>query len=773
MAFNDTIDSLTSNSSFYDWFIKENDEIIAKLNQITVSGVTSGDGVLVSLNPSSGLATLSIGGTSGTITTGLTFAGSVIFNGGVEIPNTSYRISGITSGTSGFTFGTVVRITSDGYTWAIANDPEKAEVVGVLSSVTDQYSIVTISGKIEGDFSSVSGGTLSAGCVYFLDPSTSGSVTVTEPTTPGHVSKPIIIGLGETAGIVVPYRGNYLNSSIGGESGTNRIHIAIDKTTTNPSLYGFSAGNFLSYAPDLLSGYTFYNQVLNLTGRTAIDGWFLSGSKNYLELLTQDIADTNLLSTTWEEDHIVGMIETVDESPGSYNIYKIIIRGTSTIIPSSIASVADPRGSWVISGATFEIAPSGITQQLVPHPYTTGGPVFQAGFVFDSSPTYWYVNPKPLSAAQVTNSLKSSAVYSTNFTSGINYTFNGDLSVWQRNTGKTQYTTAGDVYFADNWIRRQSGVTGSQYIERQSFSATSTEVEGTPEYYLRMKCIADPGGSDPTGGEYSVGHVIEDIETFNGSSITVSLYAKCSNSGYSANVYFSRYSGGSQVSKETIGTITLQTTWTKHVVNYTVDALTGGPFTNDYVEIGVDLIPLVEDAYDASVATGTALYVDLASLCVYEGTYSTPIHQFEKYTNKLEKSQRFYYSTYKEDQTIGTKTMLSASEPALNTFTFPYLPTSPFSVLKFPVRMRTTPSVSVYSPLTGVSNEMYNYTATRDLKNTSGTYGYNGASRIAALGTPTVNTLEDETSIRVNISAGAVPYDVINCHIVADASYPI
>lgn len=68
---------------------------------------------------------------------------------------------------------------------------------------------------------------------------------------------------------------------------------------------------------------------------------------------------------------------------------------------------------------------------------------------------------------------------------------------------------------------------------------------------------------------------------------------------------------------------------------------------------------------------------------------------------------------------------------------------------------------------------MYNYTAGRDLRNTSGLIGYGGVARSAPSGIATVSLSGDTTSARVNIGAGSVPYDVINCHIVADASYPI
>jgi hypothetical protein len=40
-------------------------------------------------------------------------------------------------------------------------------------------------------------------------------------------------------------------------------------------------------------------------------------------------------------------------------------------------------------------------------------------------------------------------------------------------------------------------------------------------------------------------------------------------------------------------------------------------------------------------------------------------------------------------------------------------------------------------------------------------------------GTPTVSTSQDDTTIRINVNGGAVPYDVLNFHMIADASYPI
>lgn len=387
MAFNDTITTLAGNSTFYDWYLKENNEIISKLNLITVSGVTSGDGVLVNLNSTTGLATLSIGGTSGTILTGLTFAGSVNFAGNVNVPNASFRITGVTVGTSGYTFGNVVRVTTDGYTLAQANSADNAEVIGFISTMNASYSTVTVSGKIDGDFTTVAGGTLSPGCVYFLDPTTPGYITTTEPSTIGQVSKPVLIGLGETAGVVLQYRGNYLNadSAASGISGSNRFYLALPKSP-DPRALGFTMGSFLSFAPDLLSGNTFFNQVLTDTGRTALSGWFLSGSKNFV----YQIYDPG--SVYWnipnEEDYIVGMIENLVSSSGANFVYQIVAQGTSTTIPRAITSAATKRGTWSLSGTTYAVSALGATGQLRAAPVSqvdTYAPKYSVGVVFDAS----------------------------------------------------------------------------------------------------------------------------------------------------------------------------------------------------------------------------------------------------------------------------------------------------------------------------------------------------------------------------------------------------
>jgi hypothetical protein len=79
------ISPLTGSSTFYDWYIKTNDEIIAQLNAMTIYGATSGDGVKLDVD-GNGILSATIGGTSGNIQSGLTFSGKVSFTGEVAVP---------------------------------------------------------------------------------------------------------------------------------------------------------------------------------------------------------------------------------------------------------------------------------------------------------------------------------------------------------------------------------------------------------------------------------------------------------------------------------------------------------------------------------------------------------------------------------------------------------------------------------------------------------------------------------------------------------------
>lgn len=753
------ISPLTSTSTFYEWYLKTNDEIISQLNAMTVYGATSGDGVKLEVNPANGIVTGTIGGTSGNIKSGLTFSGNVSFTGEVVVPNVSFKITGITSGTSGYSFGSPIRITdTGGYTLAQGNNPENAEVLGLLSSINSTYSVVTTSGKISGNFKPVTSdaANLSPGCIYFLDPTSKGVITTTEPVTVGQVSKPVLMGTSSGDGVVIQYRGNYINgSSPLGMSGNNRIYAILPAASASN---GFVPGTFVSYLPDVGTLTSDFTTYLTNTSRTAYSGWFVSQSTSITEPAPMPL----------EEDFVVGMIETSSDY-GSDKLYQIVTKGATETIPTGISPGA--YGWWVLGDEStanqITLSSNNEAEQLQYERLYIGYNYNDSSFIVDIKPQI----------RSITNISATKVAASSEFVGAItNETFNGDFSVWQRSIGRdSQYTAnTAKIYFADQWVRRTSRTSlVTQYIQKQQFSKSQTSVEGGPSTYIDVKCMVDPA-SIFISGHHSVGHVLPGIETFNNDNITISFYAKCTIINYDIDVYFARYNGSTLVSKQVIGTIKPSTTnWTKYTMNYTVPALSAGTYSDDYVEIGFDLEPLVEQAHDNSLSMGTNLVASFASLCVYKGVYNNPKHLFDSIENKQQKAKRYYFTSYSDSQEPSTETLSASGEIALNSYTMQYTPTSSFTVQKFPVEMRTSPTITVYSPKTGAVGDVFNQSANVDLRQTSGTVGFNQKTRAAQLNTPTLSTTSDKSSYKLNIINGAVPYDIINYHIIADASYPL
>jgi hypothetical protein len=260
----------------------------------------------------------------------------------------------------------------------------------------------------------------------------------------------------------------------------------------------------------------------------------------------------------------------------------------------------------------------------------------------------------------------------------------------------------------------------------------------------------------------------------NDKNISVSFYAKTSHSNYSdVAVYLARYNGTTLLEYKVIGTATLTTNWSRYDFTTFINTVSAGAaLNNDYCEVGIDLIPLITQANEASVSLSTDVHVSLASFNAASGISSIKHHSFQPYGQQLQYCQQYYYSTYARDERIGTPTL---SSTFISSETTPYLVTIPnyaSAVHELPIHMRITPTISIYSPYSGSSNEGYNQSAQRELRYTNGTVGYNSAIRsadgsIAISATPRIN------NIKINLLNGYVPYDQVYYHFIADADYPI
>lgn len=109
----------------------------------------------------------------------------------------------------GLAVGDWVRLSGADYIKAQANSAANAEVVGVVSAVSDVDNFTL---QRHGHVTGLSG--LTAGTLYFLDASTTGAITATEPTG-SNVSKPVLQADSTTSGWIIEMRGTIAQATAG------------------------------------------------------------------------------------------------------------------------------------------------------------------------------------------------------------------------------------------------------------------------------------------------------------------------------------------------------------------------------------------------------------------------------------------------------------------------------------------------------------------------------------------------------------------------------
>jgi len=821
------INDLNSNSTFYDWFIKENTEIIEKLNMLKVFDIQGVNGITAPV-ATNGVASI---GLSGKVDDGISFNGPAYFNGFAAIPNIAVKVPQINSTVGGFTFGTPVRVYYDTdtstvkYEAARGNDPDQAEVMGVISEITSSYAYVTLIGKIDGDFSEVNtrGIGLTAGWIYFLDPGTTGEITDSEPIATGYVSKPVLMGLTGNSGLVLQMRGNYLNPNIisAGSTGSNTIILACDADLRPKldigcfaSIYNltsaevtkhFNQRKIIETAPSgiqtIIQKPVQITKIINTQYGTrnsylvpAIASYNLYGYKGGINVFSlSEISNDH-------GAHIIGLITNIT-TDGIYYYYTILMNGYSDILPKTLQETNNlyPQSTNICYlhkeyQPSDEISVADNNLQIImnmldgpfdldPYIHQKAGSFYGNKFLIDIKLTD-SVDP------DLQNSFTQRSISSSSGSNTVNYLINGNFEVWQRDSiGKyTEYTSTGNTIFADMW-RRRDGITGdsstkSYYLTRRTFDEYQTQIESNPNYYLDIKALGLSAlGISGTSGGYTasdhlfVGHAVPGAKKFDNQVVKFNFYAKSSIDGYPLNVYFSRHTGNQLLSYDNLGSVNLNTTWNLYSISTSINALENNgidiDLDNDYCEIGFDLIPSIELANINGLTLGQNLYFSIASASLGIRSVSST---YPDYADQLRYCQQFYYSTYDKDQTIGSQTMSDVTTPVQNTESIFIQPNKSCNLFKWPIRMRTNPSITFYSPYSGISGRAYNKTASTtsvqlDTINTSGTIGYNSQIRngnnASITGTSTVHGVD------VCLSNGFVPYDEVYFHIIADADFTI
>jgi hypothetical protein len=762
--------NLTPNTTFADWVSHYNTLVVEKLNRMTVYNGASGDGIVFTLGTTASNDPLG-GATSGpdlsagvfrcsiadVIPKGITFSENVNVDGDITISGdfnydlsntelsaikTFVRPLGGFTATKGLTFGMPVRVVSNGgdadYQLSRADDSHYAEVFGVVSGVTwpsvggvpsspytssNTYATITTHGKIEGDFtrSTDFDAGLSAGCVYFLSPGNSGGLTRIEPTISGHISKPVLLGITSDVGYVVQYRGQLLQGSgTGGTGGidNNRFIVSIDPGTDilRGDVVGYNGADWIkinSESDDLGSAVG-----LCITSPFVLDG------QTYIQVVG------------------TGYINDMPVGDGSGLLY---VGSDGKLTSNGAQSQAKP----------FAIAwPSGDGNDgfIINQTHNAGG----------GSSTSTNTASSTRSAGGAQNwAYRSTSSGGTTYGHAMNdnIIINGNFDIWQRGIGVGTHGATGTTYFADRWVRVDGvsgggGTAGTYSITRNNFTDNQTDVFGEPRYYVTLQNDTHPQGG--LSGDYVyVENRVEDVRTLRGENATMSFWAKCGVTGATMGLVINQYDGTNTHTTHPAN-VQLGTLWSKYEVAFLVPNITTAPTGNkDYIGFGFN-------------TTGLNTTLDLAKVKVERGLVATT-NPKTMVNDELKLCSRYYQRSYREDQSTHTETMLDPQTPDTNVIDFHITP-SKDHYYTFPVLMRGEPSVTLYSPKTGMTGDAFNRTSGRDLRKSSGTKGYADAARISSAGATTIKTeYRTKDGIYLYVPMGTVIYDNVSVHYVANA----
>jgi len=263
---------------------------------------------------------------------------------------------------------------------------------------------------------------------------------------------------------------------------------------------------------------------------------------------------------------------------------------------------------------------------------------------------------------------------------------NGNFDIWQRNTSFTN--PSNEDYTVDRWkvVRADaSGTAPNVNVER---STTNLPANGKSKYNVKLSPTST--GSTGVGMKWFFRQMVEDYEIFQGKTVSASVTMTIPNG---AKMYLQIWDYNSEsFSLQQTGTGSEQTV----ILTHTVHALAGA------LAVGVIL------AYDTQfVATVGDYYFSQVQLNVGEVVLPFQPKTFEE---ELLKCQRYYSKSFPYDNFPGGGADYSGQCELTGSS-----PNDTVPSMEYPVQMRTTPTVTVYSPATGTSGAIRNYESSSDI----------------------------------------------------------
>jgi hypothetical protein len=259
--------------------------------------------------------------------------------------------------------------------------------------------------------------------------------------------------------------------------------------------------------------------------------------------------------------------------------------------------------------------------------------------------------------------------------SGKNKLINADFNINQRSF--TSITTD-NVYGFDRWLIEQSG--GATYTP-QTFTAGAAPVAGYESKNFAR--IATTGQSGV--GVYTIlEQKIENVRTFAGQTVTLSLWAKAASAGAKIGLELSQSfgTGGSAQVNTQVGAITLTTSWARYSLSVAVPSISGKTVgTSDALTVGLWTSAGTNFATRASSIGIQTATIDMWGIQLEAGSYATPFQTATNNpANELAACQRYYQQLVNgATQIIGAAYYDSGNVVA--------------SAISLPVQMRAVPTL--------------------------------------------------------------------------------
>ena len=289
------------------------------------------------------------------------------------------------------------------------------------------------------------------------------------------------------------------------------------------------------------------------------------------------------------------------------------------------------------------------------------------------------------------------------FAAGKNKIINGDFNINQRG-----FTSNSGGYGFDRFAGANSG--GTATFSAQTFTIGTAPVAGY-EAKNFFRCVVS---GQSAAGDYAIQRqLIESVRTFAGQTVTLSLWAKANTAAsFAVDLYQQFGSGGSPSSQVDIaGSKTAVTTsWARYSFTFNVPSLSGktiGTDNNDH--LGIRVWSSAGSTYNSQTnSLGIqAITLDIWGVQLEAGSVATAFQTSTgSIQGELAACQRYFSKSYDTNTAPGNTTRTS-SVVAIGVAAT----SRPVTMVRFPVTMRTTPTMTIYAVDSGTSANMRDVSA--------------------------------------------------------------